>query len=108
MRRSFRMESLPRCGIHRTRRQDYRFSLAPRKVNPDRRRTTRSTKLEAMRYILLLIPCLLAVSVPFYNFDAPRLFGVPFFYWSLFAQVPISALFVYAAYRLDRARGRPR
>ena len=58
-----------------------------------------------MRNLLLIIPCLLALAVPFYNVDAPRLFGFPFFYWALFAQVPLSALFIYAAYRLDRARG---
>lgn len=58
-----------------------------------------------MRYVLLLIPCLMTLAVPFYNFDAPRLLGFPFFYWCLFAQVPVSALFVYAVFRLDRARG---
>lgn len=59
-----------------------------------------------MKYILLLIPCLLAIAVPFYNFDEPRLLGVPFFYWCLFIQVPLSALFIFAAFRLDRAAGR--
>lgn len=59
-----------------------------------------------MKYILLLIPCLLAIAVPFYNADAPRLFGFPVFYWVLFLQVPVSALFVYAAFRLDRAKGK--
>lgn len=59
-----------------------------------------------MKYILLLIPCLLAVAAPFYNYDQPRLLGFPFFYWVLFAQVPISSLFIYAAYRLDRAAGK--
>ncbi len=54
-----------------------------------------------MKLILLAIPCLLAVAAPFYNSDAPRLFGFPFFYWSLFALVPISALLIYAVYRLD-------
>ena len=44
---------------------------------------------------------MLAVAVPLYNSDSPRLFGVPFFYWSLFALVPISALFIYAVFRLD-------
>lgn len=58
-----------------------------------------------MKYILLLIPCLLAVAVPFYNFDAPRLLGFPFFYWCLFLQVPVSALFIYSVFRADRAKG---
>lgn len=59
-----------------------------------------------MRFILLLIPCVLALAAPLYNRDDPRLFGFPFLYWSLFLLVPISALFVYAAFRLDRADGR--
>ena len=59
-----------------------------------------------MKHVLLLIPCLLAIAVPFYDFDAPRLFGVPFFYWALFLQVPVSALFIYFVFRMDRAKGR--
>lgn len=59
-----------------------------------------------MRYVLLLVPCVLALAVPLYNRDAPRLFGFPFFYWALIALVPISAVFIYAVFRLDRAKGR--
>ena len=54
-----------------------------------------------MKHALLLVPCLLALAVPLYNSDSPRLLGFPFFYWSLFALVPVSALFIYAAYRMD-------
>jgi hypothetical protein len=54
-----------------------------------------------VKYLLLAIPCVLAIAVPFYNSDGPRLFGFPFFYWALFSQVPLSALFIYAAFRLD-------
>ena len=57
-----------------------------------------------MKALLLLTPCILALAVPLYNHDAPSLFGFPFFYWALFAQVPLSALFIYAAFRLDRGR----
>jgi hypothetical protein len=57
-----------------------------------------------VKHLLLAIPCLLAVAVPFYNSDEPRLLGFPFFYWSLFALVPLSALFIYAVYRLDGGR----
>ncbi len=57
-----------------------------------------------MKTVLLALPCLLAVAVPLYNSDDPRLFGFPFFYWALFALVPISALFIYAVYRLDGGR----
>lgn len=60
----------------------------------------------AMKAVLLLVPCLLAIAVPFYNLDEPRLLGFPFFYWSLFVQVPLSAVFIYAVFRLDRSKGR--
>ena len=55
---------------------------------------------------LLLVPCILALAVPIYNVDEPRLFGFPFFYWSLFALVPVSALFIYAVFRIDKSEGR--
>ncbi len=57
-----------------------------------------------MKYVLLLLPCVLAIAVPLYNFESPSLFGFPFFYWSLFALVPLSALFIYAVYRMDGGR----
>lgn len=50
-----------------------------------------------MKYILLLIPCVLALAVPLYNIDAPRLFGFPFFYWFNLLLVPVSVVFIYAA-----------
>ena len=59
-----------------------------------------------MKAVLLLVPCVLALAAPFYNRDEPRLFGFPFLYWAVFALVPISALFIYAAFRLDRAKGK--
>ena len=59
-----------------------------------------------MRYLLLLIPCVLALAVPLYDIDEPRLAGFPFFYWSLFALVPLSAIFIYIVFRIDRAAGR--
>jgi hypothetical protein len=34
--------------------------------------------------LLLLVPCIAALWVPFYNFDEPRLLGIPYFYaWQL-------------------------
>lgn len=58
-----------------------------------------------MKAVLLLLPCVLALAAPLYNRDEPRLLGFPFFYWAVFALVPVSALFIYAAFRLDRAKG---
>ena len=54
-----------------------------------------------MKYILLLIPCLLAVATPFYNSVEPQLFGFPFFYWFNLLLVPVSVLFIYAAHKLE-------
>jgi len=54
-----------------------------------------------MKYILLLIPCLLAVATPFYNSVEPQLFGFPFFYWFNLLLVPVSVLFIYAASKLE-------
>lgn len=50
-----------------------------------------------MKYVLLLIPCVLALAVPFYNVIEPRVFGFPFFYWFNLALIPISMAFIYAA-----------
>ena len=53
-----------------------------------------------MRYVLLVLPCIAALSVPFYNRLEPELFGIPFFYWFNLLLVPVSAAFIYAASRL--------
>ena len=50
-----------------------------------------------MKYILLAIPCVLALAGPFYNVIEPRAFGFPFFYWFNLLLIPISMLFIYAA-----------
>ena len=50
-----------------------------------------------MKYLLLLIPCVLSVAVPLYNTIEPRLFGFPFFYWFNLALVPVSVAFIYVA-----------
>jgi hypothetical protein len=52
-----------------------------------------------MKYLLLILPCIAAIAAPFYNSVEPRLFGFPFFYWFLLLLVPVSALFIYAAYK---------
>lgn len=50
-----------------------------------------------MRLVLLLIPCLAALAVPFYNRIEPQLLGFPFFYWFNLLLVPASVVFIYAA-----------
>jgi hypothetical protein len=50
-----------------------------------------------MKYLLLLVPCILAVAVPLYNISEPQLFGFPFYYWFNLLLVPISVAFIHAA-----------
>lgn len=47
--------------------------------------------------LLLLVPLLMLIT-PWYNFETPRLFGLPFFYWYQFAFVPIGVLCVAIVY----------
>lgn len=52
-----------------------------------------------MKYLLLIIPCVIALWVPLYNSTEPALFGFPFFYWFQLVLIPVSAVFIYAVYR---------
>jgi hypothetical protein len=56
-----------------------------------------------MKYLLLLIPCLVALCAPLYNFSTPELLGLPFFYWFQLLLIPVSAATIYAFDRLARA-----
>ncbi|MBG1231977.1 DUF3311 domain-containing protein [Aestuariivirga litoralis] len=57
-----------------------------------------------MKHILLLIPCILAVATPWYNSIEPQLFGFPFFYWFNLVLVPISVIFIYAAFKVEGSK----
>ena len=50
-------------------------------------------------WLLLLLPYIGLLWVPFYNHVEPRLFGFPFFYWYQLLWVPISALLTWMVYR---------
>jgi len=50
-------------------------------------------------WILVLLPFIGLLWVPFYNFQEPALFGFPFFYWYQLAWVPISSLLIWLVYR---------
>ncbi len=52
-----------------------------------------------MKYLLLLIPCVLSLCTPLYNSIDPRFAGFPLFYWYLLLLVPVSALFILAAHK---------
>ena len=59
-------------------------------------------RLTPLSVVLLLIPYVALLWVPFYNRHDPVLFGFPFFYWYQLAFVPITALLTWAAFRSMR------
>ena len=57
-----------------------------------------------MKYLLLVAPCILAVLTPLYNGLTPALFGIPLFYWFQLLLIPVSALAIWAADYVGKAR----
>ncbi len=57
--------------------------------------------------LLLLLPFIGLLWVPFYDMREPALFGFPFFYWYQLAWVPVTALiaFVVRAAAIRREGG---
>ena len=55
-----------------------------------------------MRRLLLLLPFIGLLWLPFYNAREPSLWGFPYFYWYQVAWVPIASLFTYIVYRLEK------
>ncbi|HUZ18936.1 MAG TPA: DUF3311 domain-containing protein [Spirochaetia bacterium] len=53
-------------------------------------------------YVLLVIPFIGTMFPSFYSFDAPRLWGFPFFYWYQMLWVIISAVITFAVYLATR------
>lgn len=51
--------------------------------------------------LFLLVPFLMLV-VPWFNHDEPRLFGIPFFYWSQLLFVPVGVACVSLVYVFTR------
>src|SRR2546423_6748120 len=56
-------------------------------------------------YLLLLVPLVGLLWVPFYARPTPELFGFPFFYWYQFAWVPVSVVITWLVYSRTRTRG---
>lgn len=59
-------------------------------------------------YILLIIPYIAMLWVPFYASKDPMLFGIPYFYWYQFLWVVISAVLtgiVYVATKNNKKDG---
>jgi hypothetical protein len=51
--------------------------------------------------LLLLIPFVAVLWVPFYNSIQPAWFGIPFFYWYQLLWVILGAVLVAIVYRLE-------
>jgi hypothetical protein len=51
--------------------------------------------------LLLLIPFIVLLWPPFYNFDQPELIGIPFFYWFQLLMVIVTAILTLIVYLLD-------
>ncbi len=52
--------------------------------------------------LLLLLPFVGLLWVPFYNSSEPALCGFPFFYWYQFLWIPITSLLIYIVYLKTR------
>lgn len=51
--------------------------------------------------LLLLLPFIALCWPPFYNFRAPELAGIPFFYWFQLLWIVITAVITAVVYLLD-------
>ena len=51
--------------------------------------------------LLLLIPFIAVLWVPFYNSAEPTLAGVPFFYWYQLLWIILGAVIIVIVYRLE-------
>ena len=52
-----------------------------------------------LQILLLAIPCVAVLVVPFFNRIEPQLWGIPFFYWWQMLWVPLSGGFIALVYR---------
>ncbi len=55
-----------------------------------------------MRRLLLLVPFIGLLWVPFYNSAEPELWGFPFFYWYQFVWVFITSFLIWVVYRGEK------
>jgi hypothetical protein len=53
---------------------------------------------------LLLIPIVVPVLTPLYNFDSPRLWGFPAFYWLQFAFIFIGVATTSIVYQMTKKK----
>ncbi len=62
----------------------------------------RPRRAAAFARVLLLLPVIGLLWVPFYDRPGPALLGFPFFYWYQLAWVPLTSLLVWVVWRLER------
>jgi hypothetical protein len=55
-----------------------------------------------MKYVWLIIPCLIAIAVPIYNSVEPKLAGFPLFFCLQLGLIPVSSIFILLAYLWDK------
>jgi hypothetical protein len=55
--------------------------------------------MNRLRWLLLIIPFIATLIVPLYDAREPALWGFPFFYWYLFAWIPLASLLTFIVYR---------
>lgn len=77
--------------------------MAPTTRPPGGRREQTGIRWNAWN-LLLLVPFLMLVT-PWFNSIEPRLFGMPFFYWSQFCWVVIGVVCVAIVFRATRDEG---
>ncbi|SAL41836.1 hypothetical protein AWB69_04232 [Caballeronia udeis] len=61
-------------------------------------KTSEETK-HSWLWLVLLIPYIALLWLPFYNDTRPSFAGFPFFYWYQFLWVPLTSLIIYIVYR---------
>jgi hypothetical protein len=72
----------------------------------EQNRGQKNNREEIPMWLLLLLPFVGLLWVPFYNTDTlPALFGFPFFYWYQLLWVPITAFLIWLVYRDGLRKG---
>jgi hypothetical protein len=55
--------------------------------------------------LLLLLPFIALLWIPFYNRELPDLFSFPFFYWYQLLWVPLTAMIIWIVFRAESRDG---
>lgn len=65
---------------------------------------TAPRRLAMVHYVLLLVPFVGTLWVPFYNRVEPAVGGIPFFYWYQFLWIPLGAAITAYCYFSTRTK----